>query len=164
MTASSENVLYAYDIGYERLYKSIDQGGSWTLVATSIPRVNDLCVTNDGYLVVATFSNSVWRSAESVLPVNSETNPLPTEFTLYQNYPNPFNSTTTFAFDLPSNGPVTMQLFDITGRLAATPLSGNLTAGHYNINWDANSFASGIYFYRLKTDNNIQTRKLTLIK
>ena len=146
------------------LFESSDYGETWTRIPGTFPRINCFTEDADGYLYAGTDGYGVYVSSEPILPVTPATNPLPTEFTLYQNYPNPFNSTTNFAFDLPMTGPITLQVFDITGRLTATPISGNLTAGHHSLNWNANTLASGIYFYRLKTDHNIQTRKLTLIK
>lgn len=146
------------------LFESYDYGESWTRIPGIYPRINVFAEDAEGYLYAGTDGSGVYISSEPILSVWDATKPLPTEFTLYQNYPNPFNSTTTFVFDLPLTGPVTMQVFDITGRLAATPLTGTMTVGHHSFNWDANSLASGIYFYRLQTDHNIQTRKLTLIK
>jgi photosystem II stability/assembly factor-like uncharacterized protein len=161
-----------YSMIEHSVYQFDFQLGGW-LILESIPfnrpyngQFSDVTLHRDGRLYFSTYGFSAYRTEFPVVIVNADENQseIPTQFTLCQNYPNPFNSATTFAFDLPKTGPVTMQVFDITGRLAATPINNNLTAGYHSLKWDANSLASGIYFYRLKTDQQTQTKKLTLIK
>ncbi len=104
------------------------------------------------------------------LAAKTETDPtLPTSFSLSQNYPNPFNPTTTISFSLPADGQATLEVFNILGRLVATPFDGIATAGENQVIWDGTnsvgeSVASGIYFYRLTADNYTETRKMTLLK
>ena len=77
---------------------------------------------------------------------------VPNEYILYQNYPNPFNPTTQFSFGIPEAGHVTLEIFDILGRKIETVVDEQLNAGNYTYTWNATKIASGIYFYRLKTD------------
>jgi len=74
---------------------------------------------------------------------------LPSEFRLLQNYPNPFNPTTTIAFDLPSDAAVSLRIYDVLGRLVASPLNETRPAGRNTARWDASRFATGVYYYRL---------------
>jgi len=78
---------------------------------------------------------------------------LPTQFTLYQNYPNPFNPTTTIEFDLPEPAFVTLKVYNILGQEVATLLDHEeYDEGSYDIEFEAQNFASGVYFYRIVTE------------
>ena len=88
----------------------------------------------------------------------------PTSFRLYNNYPNPFNPTTNLSFDIPNVGMVTLEVFDVLGRKVSTLINERKAPGSYTISFNANGLSSGIYFARLSTDNNIQIKKMTLLK
>ncbi|MEP0005379.1 MAG: invasin domain 3-containing protein [Balneola sp.] len=90
---------------------------------------------------------------------------IPSEFNLKQNYPNPFNPSTTFAFDLPVQSSVTLEIYDVLGR-KVTSIINNKTyqAGIHDVYWDASSMASGIYIYRIATSEGVRVKKMTLIK
>jgi hypothetical protein len=89
---------------------------------------------------------------------------VPNSITLNQNYPNPFNPSTQITFALPSSQNVSLQVFDITGRKVATLVDGVQPAGTNTIQFDASNLSSGMYIYRLQTNNTTITRKMTLIK
>jgi len=89
---------------------------------------------------------------------------LPTEFVLYQNYPNPFNPTTFIQFNLPKSCIIELELFDLMGKEKMKLLSGEFSAGLHTYLLDAGNLASGTYFYRLKSENFEQTRKLILLR
>ncbi len=93
----------------------------------------------------------------------------PVKYELGQNYPNPFNPTTTIKFRIASPGHVTLRVYDILGRLVASLVNQNKTAGNYSVVWNGrNEFdqavSSGIYFYRMKANDFIQTKKMILLK
>lgn len=89
---------------------------------------------------------------------------MPQEFYLAQNYPNPFNPTTTFEFALPTTQHVTLDVYNVLGQKVSTLVDDNLNAGVHQITWEASDASSGVYFYRLTTDNNTETRKMMLLK
>lgn len=93
-------------------------------------------------------------------------NQSPEDYTLKQNYPNPFNPITTIEFNLPKAGVVSLQIFDITGRLISSEINNlSLAKGNYKTQFSGNTLSSGIYFYSLVVDGkNIQTKKMSLIK
>ncbi len=96
--------------------------------------------------------------------VNIDFSTLPKTFELYQNYPNPFNPSTTISFLLPSKSFVSLKIFDLLGREAATIVSEEMSVGSYSRQWNAANMSSGIYFYRLQAGSFIETKKLILIK
>ncbi|HPS64499.1 MAG TPA: aryl-sulfate sulfotransferase [Ignavibacteria bacterium] len=85
-------------------------------------------------------------------------------YALYQNYPNPFNPVTTIKFQIPDNGNVSLRIFDITGRMVDEIASGFYPKGIYEVNWNAEKFSSGIYFYMLRAGNVMLTQKMILLK
>ncbi len=94
---------------------------------------------------------------------------IPGQFSLGQNYPNPFNPETRIAFNLEKAGDVSLEVFDILGRKVSTLQSGYLGAGQYEYTWygvdnSGRQAASGIYFYRLSSNEFTLTRKMTLLK
>lgn len=89
---------------------------------------------------------------------------VPEQFQLYQNYPNPFNSTTNIVFELPARSPVTLQVYDIQGRLVETLEEGERAAGRHTVSFNAARLSSGLYVARLSTAFGTQTRKLLLLK
>jgi len=88
----------------------------------------------------------------------------PKDFILAQNYPNPFNPATIIEFSLPTNGNVSLDIFNMMGQHVATLLKGQYAAGVYHISWNAASLPSGIYYYRLQSDRHVEMKKMLLIK
>ncbi len=104
---------------------------------------------------------------QSVVGISDDvqTSSIPTGFTLEQNYPNPFNPSTTIRYALPAAGKVKLQIYNVLGALVETLVDENRQAGQYTITWDASNVASGVYFYRLTTDNGLtKIRKMMLLK
>jgi Secretion system C-terminal sorting domain len=90
----------------------------------------------------------------------------PSNFTLYQNYPNPFNPGTIINFKLLHRDNVTLNVYDIMGRLVCTLLNEVKPAGDYSIKFDSEKFnlPSGIYFYRLISGTYSAVKKMILLK
>jgi|GEM_PF-429266 len=104
----------------------------------------------------------------SVQPPGTE---IPREFSLDQNYPNPFNPTTVLRYALPVDSKVTMRIYNVLGQVVATLVNGAVNAGYQSAQWNANNFASGIYFYRMEATSIAnpskaftQVKKMLLIK
>jgi hypothetical protein len=89
---------------------------------------------------------------------------LPKICTLYQNYPNPLNPTTTISYQLSADSDVELTIYDIAGRKIKTLIKEYQPTGYHSVNWNASSFPSGIYLYRLKAGNFIETKKMVLLK
>ncbi len=94
---------------------------------------------------------------------------IPNEFKLNNNYPNPFNPTTVISYDLPTKAKVKLEVYNVLGQHIKTLIDEEQTAGQYEVVWDSNNqngsrVASGVYFYRLKADSFIQSKKMILLK
>ncbi len=90
---------------------------------------------------------------------------IPAEFNLSQNYPNPFNAITKIAYALPVKSNVTIEIFDLLGRLVNTLVNNEpKDPGYYTITFDATNLASGLYFYRIEAGKFIDTKKMLIIK
>lgn len=88
----------------------------------------------------------------------------PKDFRLEQNFPNPFNPTTTIQYQLHADSRVTLKVYDVLGSEVATLVNEFQPAGYKEIKFDANSFASGLYIYRLIAGNYISTKKMMVVK
>lgn len=89
---------------------------------------------------------------------------IPTEFALKQNYPNPFNASTTIRYDVPKEINVTITVYDIMGHEVAELVNEKHNAGAYQVVWNANGTASGVYFYRISAGDFTSVRKFILMK
>ncbi len=89
---------------------------------------------------------------------------IPNQITLSQNYPNPFNPGTTIKFSLPFSGYATLKIYNTLGEEVAVLINKELTTGTYEAEWNASGLPSGIYFYQLKTEGFIETKKMIFLK
>ena len=96
-----------------------------------------------------------------VTPISTE---IPEAFSLMQNYPNPFNPVTNIKFSIPKSGFVKVSIFDANGREVETIVNQNMSAGIYNADWNASKYSSGVYFYRIETNEFTDTKKMILVK
>ncbi len=90
-------------------------------------------------------------------------------FELKQNFPNPFNPTTEIAYSIPKKDQVIINIYDIQGKKVKTLVNSQITAGNYQVTWDAKNdlgkvMPAGLYFYKLQTTNQVQTQKMILVK
>ena len=98
-----------------------------------------------------------------ILSVNAD-NLIPETLVLSPNFPNPFNSITKISFGLPETTVLSLQVFDISGRVVCTLATGEYKSGYHNIVWDAESFASGVYFINLQTEQEKNAIKVVLVR
>jgi len=89
---------------------------------------------------------------------------LPIFTSLDQNYPNPFNANTNISFDLAEASNVSLNVYDITGRLVVTLVDGQMDAGQHVVVWDASNVSSGVYFYKLSAGDYTFTKKMNLLR
>ena len=86
------------------------------------------------------------------------------EFRLFANYPNPFNPVTHIEFSLPEPAQITLNIYDITGRLVEQLINQNTAAGYHTVSWNASRYSSGIYIARMQAGDFVKTQKMVLMK
>ena len=106
------------------------------------------------------FNLSITRN----LGVSNEVSEDPKQFTLSQNYPNPFNPSSTIEFTLPAAVDVRLEVYNISGQLVSTLVDSRMNAGQHSVVFDASNLASGVYLYRIRAGNFMETKQMTLIK
>jgi len=89
---------------------------------------------------------------------------IPNKFSLGQNYPNPFNPVTRISFDLPDDGYVKLEIYDLRGSKVIELINDRKAAGYYEISFNGSSLSSGIYLYRLSSGRNTSVRKMIIMK
>jgi hypothetical protein len=158
------------------IYISTDNGNTWTNHSSGLTdlSIGVVAVLSNGYAFAAGNDTRLYRSVLPTVSVRVKDNNTPTAFLLEQNYPNPFNPSTTIEYSIPERMMVQIHVFDILGRKISTLINEVKEAGNYKIEFSAEGgytsggntgyLPSGIYFYRIKTDKFIQTKKFLLLK
>ncbi len=112
---------------------------------------------------ISPFTNTTCATT-SFTAITNNGSDIPKVYSLFQNYPNPFNPVTNIKFDIPKASYVQLEIFDVTGKLVTSLVNNDLEAGSYTASWNAVSFASGIYFYKITANQFVQQMKMVLIK
>ena len=125
-------------------------------------------IAHDGTTGIFGFSDSLIVQFDVSLDIDNRQN-LPNSFSLGQNYPNPFNPTTTIEFSIPERSFVTIEIYNLLGQSVTTLVQQNLPAGNHFVKWNGltktdKSAPSGVYFYKLMTQNREISKKMLLLK
>jgi hypothetical protein len=109
-----------------------------------------------------------WSFVTNSSGVQTYSMEVPSEFKLFNNFPNPFNPVTKIRFDLPKTSGVKLKVFDLLGKEIATLVNEKLPPGKYETEFSIDNvkstISSGIYFYKLETENFASVKRLVLIK
>ncbi|MBI4534947.1 MAG: T9SS type A sorting domain-containing protein, partial [Ignavibacteriae bacterium] len=121
------------------------------------------------FAVFAIDSGGLYSAPRTLIAIRTSTgvaegSSIPTEFALFQNYPNPFNPSTTIEFWLPKESNTTLEIYNLLGQKIATLVNEVRAPGTYKERFDASGLASGVYLYRLRAGEFVQTRKLLLLR
>ncbi len=168
----SSTIYVGNDIG---VYVSTNGGSSWAEFQSGLPEaviVMDLTISSRNRMLrAATHGNGAYERRLLESPTDVAQTGTPADFRLEQNYPNPFNPTTTIKYLMPEVrslrsevGRVTVKVFDALGREVATLVDKAREPGEYRVNWDANGFPSGVYFYRIQAGTFVSVRKMVLLR
>jgi len=134
-----------------------------------------MCIDNNSDIYFTGYANFSYpkaltvKFANNVFGIQQIGTNIPEKYFLYQNYPNPFNPVTKITFALPPSPQgeglgVRVIVYDILGKEVITLVSEQLNAGTYSVDWNASEYSSGVYFYKLQTDNFSVTKKMLMIK
>ena len=97
-------------------------------------------------------------------PVGITSYEIPTEYKLYQNYPNPFNPVTKINYEIPVSNYVSLKIFGIDGKEIVSIVNERQVAGKYSYEFDGRNLSSGIYFYKLVTNDFTDLKRMVLVK
>jgi photosystem II stability/assembly factor-like uncharacterized protein len=165
-----ENSNTGWIVDYNGAILSTEDGGdTWHTETVPVSPLVTISYENKGYLYVGGSINGIMKRYSGKVDKDEENGngepPLfPETYMLYQNYPNPFNNITTISYDLPVDARVTVIIYDILGREVERLVDGNIEKGHRQVSWDASLFSSGVYMYRIITQDYTSVRKLILMK
>lgn len=104
------------------------------------------------------------NSGIKTLKLATEGKNIPMEYALGQNYPNPFNPSTKIDYDLPSDGYISIKVYNVLGNEIKTLYEGNQKAGYHSVEFNGVNLPSGIYFYKMKTEKFLSVRKMLLLQ
>ncbi len=133
----------------------------------------DLAVDGSGNLVLSGYYSSsdlpgysyfLAKFGEVPAGVYEKTETLPTSAELYQNYPNPFNPSTLIRYVLPKRSQADLTVYNILGQQVTVLVQGEQEAGSHEVRFDGSGLSSGVYFYRLRAGDFVQSKKLLLLK
>jgi hypothetical protein len=149
------------------ILRTSDGGKTWLKQSTpSTSSLRSVWFTdaNNG-TVVGDYGTILRTTNGGITFIGKENNiPNPQEFILSQNYPNPFNPLTTINYSIPKQSNVTIKVYNILGKEILTLVNENKPQGNYSVEFNANNLSSGVYFYMMKTNEFIQTKKMVLLK
>ena len=157
-----DSVLYADSVSYAAVgnYGSLYLQQLWNRAGNFTIK---MFKNSSNYL--ARLIYTAWINAGSPLPTNISGNESEVRgFYLHQNYPNPFNPTTTITFDVPKSTNVNISIYDVSGKLVGNVLNEQKNRGSFSLTFDASYLSSGIYFYKLTTDDFAAVKKIILTK
>jgi len=181
---NNPSYVWFVDGWQHHIFYSNDTGKTW--ISQTSP-VTDLV----GRDIVFTDENNGWILSDNGILLHTNNNggkitdvkeeipsSLPANFELSQNYPNPFNPATTIGYSIPLSkgvgdllknslsafGVVTLKIYNVLGKEVTTLVNEVKPSGNYTIEFKAVNLPSGVYYYQLKTENFIQTKKMILLK
>ena len=97
-------------------------------------------------------------------PLGIDEDLIPNSFRLNEPYPNPFNPATIIQYSIYNEQNILLQVFNISGQLVETLVNGTAVVGQHSIPWSSDQISTGIYFIKMSSDLNYQTRKVLYLK
>ncbi|HSW54763.1 MAG TPA: T9SS type A sorting domain-containing protein [Ignavibacteriaceae bacterium] len=157
ITYNKNNLAKYASIDYEVDCSGITPGDYYLRLVTTVSGEAEYSLAN-------LINDNTTLAKKNYNRVNIEGSEIPITYALEQNYPNPFNPATTIRYQIPKEGMVTLKVYDILGAEVATLVNEQKIAGKYEVNFNASSLASGVYIYRIKSNDFISTKKMVFLK
>lgn len=179
VVGESEDITWSgINVNAVNIELSTDNGATWSTVVASTPNTgvyswivtaqdsSDECLiriinVDDGN--VFDISDGAF-TIDMVSTVEEVLEGIPTEFGLFQNYPNPFNPVTRIKYHIPSTSQVSIKIYDVIGREVAVLIDEVKAPGIYQISFNGENLASGIYFYQMKAGDFVEVKKMSILK
>jgi hypothetical protein len=153
------------------IMKTIDGGEVWNIQTIGVysPLKSIFFVNADTGFAVGEYGTILKTITGGTIGIKKISSIIPEKSYLHQNYPNPFNPATVIKFDIHAKSNIKLSVFDITGKEIELLVDKELTSGSYEIIWNARqseplTYPSGIYFYRMLSNDFIQSKKMLYIK
>ena len=164
--ASNGNNIFAGTTG-SGVYFTSNSGANWVQKnqgITSITTIGALLIESN-LIFAGNWAQNVWkRSLTEIIGIKNISSEVPAVFSLQQNYPNPFNPTTNIEFAIAKSGFVNLKVYDILGKEVITLVNETKSAGRYLVDFDGSNLTSGVYFYKLETNEFSNIKKMLMIK
>ncbi|HCA41858.1 MAG TPA: hypothetical protein DEP28_01240 [Bacteroidetes bacterium] len=155
-------------VGIAQLFKTTNGGRNWTYQNQSNTRsYNDIFALNDSLVWTCGGFGTIFHTntgGDTIVNISQISATVPENFQLNQNYPNPFNSETKISFRINKKDIYKLEIYDNLGRLIQKSFEEIINPGEYNYILNINDLGTGIYFYTLSSTNNLQTKKMVIIK
>lgn len=147
-----------------KIFRSVNSGDNWTQINQGIPENMNVrtFASAGGRMFAGTGSSGVniFDELTGITPILD----IVKDYRLFQNYPNPFNPNTKISYSLPENSFVNLEVFNSLGEKLKTLINSIQQTGDHDIEFNAEGFSSGIYFYKLSSGSFVSTKRMLLIK
>ncbi len=154
--------------GSDGKFKTINGGINWIRDTVNMTNafISSFWFYNDsiGWAVGGGGEILFTQTGGAISNINLASSKIPEGFSLHQNYPNPFNNQTVINFDITKKGDYSLTVYNILGKKVDEIYKGNLSHGSYKIYYNAENLTSGVYYYRLNSNDNIISKSFLLIK
>ena len=164
----------AFDVRYEGDWRVVKDGGEIKVMNSSNELKIDYEIHQDNWVLINQSTGEEYSLTNSGtidligdvtgFTLMKEGALLPIQYTLAQNYPNPFNPVTSISYSVPSEGSISLKVFDLLGEEVAAIVEGEHQSGNYTVQFDGSQLSSGVYFYKLTSRDYTLTKKLILMK
>ena len=147
------------------IFLSTNNGTNWSSIGLTGKKVSALAITETNLFALT--EQGIWRLplSEILTSVNETANyNMLRNYELKQNFPNPFNPVTKISYAIPQNSFVELKVFNLLGQEIATLVNQEKPAGNYEVNFNATNLPSGVYIYKMKSGDYVETRKMVLLK
>ena len=162
------NIIGNFGVLQSKMNPNFQQTGKWydyfSGDSMDVSNTNDLVSLSPGEHHIYTTVKLPIPDLSVPTGINGDNPAVITNYELEQNYPNPFNPLTTIKYQIPNAGVVTIKIYDLLGREIKTLVNQYEQAGVHKIYFNATGLVSGVYFYQLKANNFVSTRKMILLK
>ena len=160
------------------MFRTTNGGVSWHkwnngmgegIIISQLSFIDSTSINGRFYAVAGSYGRGIWvrdiNGDDPLTGTNNNNTNLPKIYSLAQNYPNPFNPSTKISFDRPVSDEVTIEVFDISGRLVNTIEKSKMySAGSHSLRFEGGNLSSGAYFYRITTPRFSDVKKMILVK
>jgi hypothetical protein len=154
----SHDIDCGFSLSSDAFVADYNTSGTSTKMVIVINEGSNLFTSTGDFRIVDVLAGTSFSAIDAQILI------IPESFELSTAYPNPFNPTTTLSFAIPIDSKVSLSIYNMQGREVSTLIDANMDAGYHSIVWDANSYASGVYFVKMMAGEFVNIQKLMLIK